>query len=202
MANKKQKKSKRREVICGIYKITNKFNGKCYIGQSIDIYRRWTEHKNVKYWNYNRSKLLYKAFRKYGVHNFNFEIVERCSKERLSVREEFWIKKCNAFGSDGYNLNAGGHSHQAWKGRKRSHVRAYRKWNKNYETVFLETIPNISRTFGVMSNAMLPDPDDEESSLEYIDDQFVEELEGYDTMLFDFTDGYDSFEQWAECNLI
>ena len=39
-------------------------------------------------------------------------------------------------------------------------------------------------------------------SLEYIDDKFVEELDGYDTMLFDFSDGYENFEQWAECNLI
>ena len=31
---------------CGIYKITNKINGKCYIGQSVDIKRRWREHIN------------------------------------------------------------------------------------------------------------------------------------------------------------
>ncbi len=30
----------------GIYKITNKINGKCYIGQSNDIERRWKEHRN------------------------------------------------------------------------------------------------------------------------------------------------------------
>ena len=28
----------------GIYKITNKLNNKCYIGQSIHIERRWAEH--------------------------------------------------------------------------------------------------------------------------------------------------------------
>ena len=33
--------------ICGIYKIGNKVNGKCYIGQSIDIKRRWRQHKGT-----------------------------------------------------------------------------------------------------------------------------------------------------------
>ena len=34
-----------REKICGIYKIENLVNGKVYIGQSVDIYKRWIEHK-------------------------------------------------------------------------------------------------------------------------------------------------------------
>ena len=29
----------------GIYKITNKNNGKVYIGESLNIERRWEEHK-------------------------------------------------------------------------------------------------------------------------------------------------------------
>ena len=29
----------------GIYKITNKINNKCYIGQSKDIYKRWKYEK-------------------------------------------------------------------------------------------------------------------------------------------------------------
>ena len=28
----------------GIYKIQNKLNGKIYVGQSVDIERRWKEH--------------------------------------------------------------------------------------------------------------------------------------------------------------
>jgi len=32
-------------MISGIYKITNKVNGKVYIGQSVDIERRWKEHR-------------------------------------------------------------------------------------------------------------------------------------------------------------
>lgn len=33
-----------KENICGVYKITNKVNGKIYIGSSKDIYKRWKHH--------------------------------------------------------------------------------------------------------------------------------------------------------------
>lgn len=33
-------------MITNIYKITNKLNGSVYIGQAIDIHRRWIEHTN------------------------------------------------------------------------------------------------------------------------------------------------------------
>ena len=34
-------------MTCGIYKIENKINGKVYIGQSIEIERRWQKHLNA-----------------------------------------------------------------------------------------------------------------------------------------------------------
>ncbi len=34
------------EKVCGIYCIENKVNGKKYVGQSIDIYKRWKQHRN------------------------------------------------------------------------------------------------------------------------------------------------------------
>lgn len=58
--------------ICGIYKIANKVNGKCYIGQSINIKRRWREHlkayKTPDYHGYNYP--LYQAIRFYGLKIF------------------------------------------------------------------------------------------------------------------------------------
>lgn len=43
----------------GIYKITNNLNGKSYIGQSIDIKRRWKQHRDNSGSNKNP---LYIAF--------------------------------------------------------------------------------------------------------------------------------------------
>ena len=57
----------------GIYKITNKLTNKAYIGQSIDIKRRWKEHR----YNIGSNKNpLYLDFEKYGLDNFSFEILE------------------------------------------------------------------------------------------------------------------------------
>jgi group I intron endonuclease len=75
--------------VCGIYKIENKINGKKYIGQSIDIHRRWVDHRrDIKARNY----FLYQAFKKYGISNFSFEIIEECTEEELNEKEAYWIK--------------------------------------------------------------------------------------------------------------
>lgn len=90
---------------CGIYKITNVLNGKSYIGQSINIPLRWSRHKNFPLEKSNYP--LYKAFKKYGIENFAFDILEECSVENLNDREIFWIKTFNSY-YEGYNQTLGG----------------------------------------------------------------------------------------------
>lgn len=89
----------------GIYKITNTENGKCYIGQSRDIEARWQKHlssyKSSPNWE------LYRAFKKYGISKFTFEIVEECQIEELNEREIYWIAQYNSF-NNGYNMTLGG----------------------------------------------------------------------------------------------
>lgn len=90
---------------CGIYKITNQINQKCYIGQSINIESRWVHHKN---YNKKYSKYpLYLAFKKYGINNFSFEIIEECLPEELDEKEQFYIKYYNSY-KNGYNQDEGG----------------------------------------------------------------------------------------------
>ena len=51
---------------CGIYKITNNINGKVYIGQSVNITRRWREHR-TRYHQDSKDSInshLYRAARK------------------------------------------------------------------------------------------------------------------------------------------
>lgn len=92
----------------GIYKITNKINGKCYIGQSNDIERRWKEHKN-SFSNSNASDYESKknrAFRKYGIENFDFQVLEETCLEKLNDREIYWICYFNSV-EEGYNTSYG-----------------------------------------------------------------------------------------------
>lgn len=90
--------------MCGIYKITNKINQKAYIGQSIDIQRRWRVHKNYPK---NTKYPLYLAFEKYGLNNFTFEVIEECDCQELDDKEIYYIKIFNTY-YNGYNQTTGG----------------------------------------------------------------------------------------------
>ncbi len=80
----------------GIYKITNKANNHCYVGQSIDIENRFRTHINVLN-NKNQASYnypLYRAMRKYGINNFEFEVLEIVMQEDdLTRREMYWYEK-------------------------------------------------------------------------------------------------------------
>lgn len=95
----------------GIYKITNQINGHSYIGLSTHIEDRWNYHKTPYNWKREKDKSLYKAIIKYGIDNFNFEVLEECSLEQLSEREKYYIEKYDTF-YNGYNMTAGGEDNQ------------------------------------------------------------------------------------------
>ena len=93
----------------GIYKITNKTNGKCYIGQSQNIELRWRAHKH-KYLNKNDttySSKLYRAMRAHGIENFDFSVIEECDVNSLKEREIYYISQYDSL-KNGYNMTPGG----------------------------------------------------------------------------------------------
>ena len=79
----------------GIYKITNKINGKTYIGQSVDVSRRRQEHfkpyRREK--SLERTRPLYKDIAKYGKENFSFEVIKECPKSELDKWENYYLSK-------------------------------------------------------------------------------------------------------------
>lgn len=96
----------------GIYKITNRITSLVYIGQSVNIYKRWTNHRasafNANSKDYNIP--LYQDMRKYGLQNFIFEIIEECDSKELNDREQYWIEYYDSF-YNGYNESFGGTLH-------------------------------------------------------------------------------------------
>jgi group I intron endonuclease len=84
-----------------IYKITNKFNGKIYIG------KRARKKFEEGYWG--SGTLITKAINKYGKDNFTREVLEWCeTKELLCSREQFYIIEYNCRVPNGYNIAPGG----------------------------------------------------------------------------------------------
>ena len=86
-----------------IYKITNKVNGKVYIGQSIrPIEQRFLRHINDAVNNILDTHFA-RAIRKYGKENFYIELVETCDNQtELNLREQYWIRKYDSI-NNGYN---------------------------------------------------------------------------------------------------
>lgn len=102
-----------KNIISGIYKITNKSTGEFYIGCSTNILRRWSDHcmryKNITNREYN--KALYQAFRRYGIENFELEILEEVvNYDNIFERERYYINLLHAV-EKGYNEPYGGEKH-------------------------------------------------------------------------------------------
>lgn len=89
-----------------IYKITNQKNGMVYIGSSIEVERRWRQHKeasiNEKDHHYNYPLMV--AFREFGISNFTFEVVDTLPTwETMIEAEHNWIIRENCVKPNGYN---------------------------------------------------------------------------------------------------
>lgn len=76
----------------GVYLITNAITGARYVGQSRNIERRIMEHKTPNASLRSKSKLFADDIKKYGIHNFKFEILEECDSNSLLEAEKKWIK--------------------------------------------------------------------------------------------------------------
>lgn len=128
----------------GIYKITNKVNGKVYIGQSISIEHRWAAHKSAAFRKaseeYNRP--LYASIRKYGLENFDFSVVEECQPIELNEKEIYWI---NYYQSNdmlrGYNLTPGGNQAVTLVPEE-----LYKKWEEGLTVGELVKLFKVNRT--------------------------------------------------------
>lgn len=70
----------------GIYKITNPFN-QSYIGQSMDIEKRFEQHKLSISSNYHLSL----SFKKHGIDNHLFEVIEECDLKELFEKERHYL---------------------------------------------------------------------------------------------------------------
>ena len=96
-----------------VYKIINKVNGKMYIGQT----KHTAEHRFKKHIAdaliVERSFAIHNAIRKYGVNNFEIQVLAKCyTLAELNHREMYYIKLFKTLYPAGYNLDGGGKNYE------------------------------------------------------------------------------------------
>lgn len=84
-----------------IYLVTNKLNGKQYVGQTV-VARNRVGHGN----------LIRQAYKKHGYRNFTYELICGGIDDRptLNYVERFWISVIDSKAPNGYNIENGGSS--------------------------------------------------------------------------------------------
>lgn len=86
-----------------IYLITNKINGKQYVGQTArDIWTRFEEHCQNSH-----GSAIGNAIQKYGYLNFSLQELETVPLDLLDEREKYWIAYYDTY-HKGYNKTLGG----------------------------------------------------------------------------------------------
>lgn len=148
----------------GIYTITNKINNKIYVGYSINIERRFRQHKNRLLKNIHQNEYLQLSWNKYGENNFIFEILEECEYQFCATLEHYWCnllnthnknfgynlgKTSNSFDNKKYNNWFYGRKHSEETKRKLSLLKNNKK-NKIYENIYENSEKEkIKRSLGV-----------------------------------------------------
>lgn len=119
------------EKVCGIYCITNMVNSKKYIGQSVDIYTRWANHKSALKHNRHDNEHLQNAWNTYGEQNFIFEILEICDIDKIDNIEKKYIELFNTMNrAFGYNNESGGHKNKSLSEQSRQKISEKHKGKK------------------------------------------------------------------------
>lgn len=93
--------------VSGIYCIQNNITGKRYIGSSIDVKRRLSEHRSDLRSGKHANPYLQASFNSHGEAEFTFSLVEKVDRPNLASREKYWIDYYDSFiSNNGYNVEA------------------------------------------------------------------------------------------------
>ena len=84
----------------GIYKITSP-SKKVYIGQSIDIQKRFKQYKSL--YKSKGQIALHNSFVKYGIDKHKFEVLSECEESELNDKERYYQDVFSVIGKNGLN---------------------------------------------------------------------------------------------------
>jgi group I intron endonuclease len=74
-------------LLSGVYSIQNAVNGKEYVGSSVNLERRWLDHKSALRANRGHNAHLQSAWNEYGEDAFKFSILKTCTPDNIILLE-------------------------------------------------------------------------------------------------------------------
>lgn len=80
------------EVICGVYAIICFATGEMYVGSSVDIRRRWRQHRSLLRGQRNSCSRLQSAWDAHP-EQFSFAILRECAEDDLHKVEQEWMDR-------------------------------------------------------------------------------------------------------------
>ncbi len=128
-----------------IYKYTNQVNGKVYIGQTINEYKRKYSHsKALNSWR----SYFHEAVEKYGIDSFSYEVLEtidRVTSQDLKIEldraEQKYIAEYKSNNKlYGYNLTIGGSGTLGMKQSKESNAKRSKSMKAKKKTLTREQV--------------------------------------------------------------
>lgn len=125
--------------IIGIYRIMSPSN-RVYIGQSVNLYKRFNTYTRAECKNQTK---LFRSFKKYGVDNHVFEILEICEAHELDDKEIYYSELYNSTCKDtGLNVRDCGNG----KGPLPESVKRKISQSNKGKVITAETRAKISKT--------------------------------------------------------
>jgi len=79
----------------GIYMWTNKLTGDIYVGQSVDLSKRFIKYFSLSYIESRKELIISRALIKYGYSNFSVTILEYCNVSELDIKEQHYFDTLN-----------------------------------------------------------------------------------------------------------
>jgi group I intron endonuclease len=148
-----------RHGISAVYKITNVITGDFYIGSSVNVKRRWAEHKRPSTWAKHPNSQIYSDMQEHNVSSFVFEIISEFPQELLKIKEQEAIEtlhptynSCDAYNTEESELLKNKTRNRVYRKTNKDKIKAYNKAHKEerkaYAEAYYEAHKKDFKTYG------------------------------------------------------